>query len=107
MFKTLISIALLSTGTPALAKQPNDATSVRIVQTADLNLARAAGVAQLDRRLRRAVESVCVRDNTQELGRMRVSRACRAAATRDAARQRDALLASIGSTPAVRIASAP
>lgn len=72
MLNTLISIAILAASAPQ-----ESAPSARIAY-ADLNLASAAGVAELDRRIDRAVDRACPGLKTLPLAQVQAAKGCRA-----------------------------
>ncbi|MEZ0241805.1 MAG: UrcA family protein [Sphingomonas sp.] len=76
-------LTLLSTLALAFVAAPNDAPGVR-VSYADLDLSSPAGVATLDRRLARAVNSVCPDSLSKRLSEIHAVQACRTAALRQA-----------------------
>lgn len=91
MFKTILPLALLLTAAaPAMAQ--NAPGGVHVV-TADINLATPAGIATLDRRIARAVDRACPEARGRELTSFQTVYACRAAACRSVAPQRERLLA--------------
>ena len=78
MPKILLLAALMAQGLPAATATGEQAPSVR-VGYADLDLTQEAGRRTLDRRLQRAVESVCPDDNgIRDTARLAAIRACRA-----------------------------
>ena len=90
MLKTAFSIALaLAASTPAFAQGPT-----RTVRYDDLNLSTPAGVAQLDRRIAQAAETICGSAFAMDLsGQADVAR-CRSATLDGVRMQRDTILAS-------------
>ena len=103
MITALLSLSLLAVATPAALQEPAPATAH--VQIADLDLHSAAGRAELDRRLDRAVDTVCpaAADN-RELRRVQQASACRTAALATVTKQRHSALAAAG-IPVAQIAS--
>lgn len=96
--KALATLALLLAATvPATAQEagptPAPAPAVH-VSFADLNLGNAAGRAQLDRRIDRAINTLCPEAITRQLAEWQAVHACRTAAYRSAAAQRSQALAS-------------
>ena len=90
--KTLLTLALLlSAATPAIAQEAPG--GVRIA-TADINLSTTEGVAQLDRRIARAIDRVCPETRGRELNSFHTLHACRTAVMRSVAAQRQHLLES-------------
>lgn len=103
MFTALASLSLILAAAPAV---PQDtATATARVQVSDLNLASAAGRAELDKRLARAVYAVC--PDVQTIANVRAvqqARSCKAETRVRVARQRQAALVAAG-VPANQIAS--
>jgi len=56
---TLILVSAAALAFPAVAAEPINPSDVRQVQFSDLNLESSEGRAALDRRLNRAVKSIC------------------------------------------------
>lgn len=103
MINALLSLSLLFAATPAVTVDPAAATSR--VHIADLNLHSEAGRAELDRRLRRAVDAVCPAPaDSRNLHQIQQAEACRAAALATVTQQRHSALAAAG-VPANQIAS--
>lgn len=98
MLKTLMTTVLIFAAAPALANAPKAAH----VGIADLNLASAQGVAELDRRLDRAVKTVCATGPAADLRTTLAARSCLVKTKATAALQRDAAIAAAP----VRVASA-
>jgi UrcA family protein len=98
----LLALALAPAAAPAAARSAA-APSVH-VSYADLNLASQAGVHALDRRLARAVRTVCAEGST-DLGRQLAARHCIAATRAALAAERQRVVAVAGAplTLAVRI----
>lgn len=69
---------------------------VKLVSYADLNLANAEGVAQLNRRVRRAAAGLCIDNGVQPLKSAMLGRECYQAAIADAGRQIDLAIANFG-----------
>ena len=90
MLKTLIPFAaLLATAAPALA-QPDPISRVSLhVGYHDLNLASAAGAAELDRRINRAVNTLCPEPDSRSLAQMVAYKQCRQTALASVAPQRE------------------
>lgn len=97
MIKTLLPILFLASGLSAPVAAEPVQQAVR-VSYADLNLQSAAGVQILDSRIAKAVDSVCVSDNTDKLARVIEMRSCRDAKTAEVAVQRAEVLAKARST---------
>lgn len=101
MFTALASLSLILAAAPAATQ---DTATVR-VQVSDLNLASAAGRAELDRRLANAVATVC--PDVQTIANARAvqqARSCKAETRVRVASQRQAALVAAG-VPANQIAS--
>ncbi len=93
MPKTLFLAALLAAALSGTASARDRLPDVR-VSYADLDLASAAGVATLDRRLARAAEAACPsRDGVREMTRLRTIALCRAAKAAEVAPLRAAAIA--------------
>lgn len=94
MITTLISPlifgAMLAVSAPV---QDAPASGVRIAY-ADLNLTNAAGIAEFDRRIDRAVDTVCPAPTSKSLADVQAVEACRAVALSQASAQREKALAS-------------
>ena len=98
---TALALSLLLAAAP-VAHEP---VATARVQVSDLNLHTGAGRAELDRRLGRAVNTVCpMPASTRELRRIRLANACRAATLANVTKQRHRTLARAG-VPANQIAS--
>ena len=97
MITAFASLALLLTPAAA-ATDPIGAPASVTVSYRDLNLHSAAGRAELDRRLDRAVRAVCPAPDLRNLREVRAADACRETALTAANRQRDVALASAGDT---------
>jgi UrcA family protein len=103
MFTALASLSLLLAAAPAVTVDPAAATSR--VHVSDLNLNTTAGRAELDRRLRRAVDAVCpAAADSRDLRGIQRTRACCTAALATVTKQRHSALAAAG-VPANQIAS--
>lgn len=103
MFTALASLSLLFAAAPAIAHDPVVATAR--VHVADLNLHTADGRAELDRRLRRAVDTICPAGaDSRDLHRIQQTEACRAATLATVTKQRHSTLAAAG-VPADQTAS--
>jgi UrcA family protein len=103
MFTALASLSLLLAVAPAVTQGPAAATAR--VHVSDLNLHTTAGRAELDRRLRRAVGTVCPAGaDSRDLRRIQQTEACRTAALATVTKQRHSALAAAG-VPANEIAS--
>ena len=102
MITLLASLSLLA-AVPATAQDPVAAPASVSVGYADLNLQTAAGQAELDRRIARAVNEVCPTPDLRVLHRVAASDACRETAGASAAKQRQQALAS--ATQVIRIGS--
>lgn len=82
MLKTIMPLALLLAAAPQIA-QANEFDGARVrVAYADLNLATAAGVAELDARIDKAVKAVCPSPKTKRLVLIQATEACRVTALR-------------------------
>ncbi|MES2442290.1 MAG: UrcA family protein [Pseudomonadota bacterium] len=98
----ITALALLLAATPLAAQDP--AATAR-VQVSDLNLHTAAGRAELDRRLNRAVATVCpAASDNRALRQVQQAQGCRDAALATVTKQRHSALAAAG-VPAIEIAS--
>lgn len=96
MAKILLLAALMAQGVPAAAATHEQTTSVR-VSYADLDLTSEAGRGTLDRRLQRAVASLCPDDNgVRDVARLAAIRACRANKMQELAAPRARALAQTG-----------
>ena len=96
MITALASLSLLLAAAPAITPDPALATAR--VKVADLDLHSAAGRAELDRRLNRAVATVCPEAaSIRELRNVQQADACRAQARAAIARQRESVLAAANS----------
>ncbi|WP_240953616.1 UrcA family protein [Sphingomonas sp. G-3-2-10] len=98
MITTLISPlilgAMLAVATPVQdVPAPGVSPSVSIAY-ADLNLTHAAGIAEFDRRIERAVDAVCPAPKIKSLADLQAVESCRAAALNRASAQREKALAS-------------
>ena len=103
MITTFATLSLLLAAAPA-ATQDTGTLTAR-VQVSDLNLASAAGRAELDKRLARAVSAVC--PDVQTIANARAvqqARSCKAETRVRVASQRQAALVAAG-VPANQIAS--
>ena len=100
----LIASAATLTPTAALALEPVMATS--IVHTADLDLSRASGRQELDRRIVRAAREVCGDASNVDLEGKNAARQCRDETIAAAAGQREQLLAAARSGSSIVVASA-
>ena len=95
MITALASLSLLLAAAPAVTQ--DTATATARVQVSDLNLNRAAGRAELDKRLDRAVDTVCPDAQTIADPRaVQQARACKAETRIIVARQRQTALAAAG-----------
>jgi UrcA family protein len=99
MIKTFVSLALLlAAAVPSAATaQDFSGNSVR-VSYRDLNLGTPDGVAELDHRIARAINTVCPDPKSRVLSAVQASRACRIATTRWVADQRNQALAKRNAT---------
>ena len=95
MLKTIAFVSALVLAPAAIAAAP-DAAPSRIVATSDLKLSTAAGRAQLDSRIGRAVEAVCGRPSAFQLARTRLIKNCSATAKAVASAQRAQVMARVG-----------
>lgn len=89
---TALALSLLAAA-PA-AQDPVAAPASVAVSYSDLNLNTAAGRAELDRRLHRAVAKVCPAPDHRELRQRQAAQACRQVALASADQQRRIALAS-------------
>ena len=104
MLKSVLCAALLIAGTATAASAEDADSPIRYVQTADLNLASAHGVATLDRRIGTAITEICG-PNERELDQISEQQACRAHARASVAGQKSALLAAARVDRTTRIAA--
>ncbi|MDF7775681.1 UrcA family protein [Sphingomonas sp. AOB5] len=88
MIATLISIAALAVAAP------NDPVPGVRVAYADLNLNHAEGIAELDRRIKRAVHLACPTARSNLLSDAHSVELCRRTAMRNISAQRDKAIAS-------------
>jgi UrcA family protein len=95
MFKLLVSAALIAAGSPAFAQDVPSAS----VRYADLNLASPEGVAEFDRRIARAVTTVCPEAIGPYVQEIAAANACRATTLASVKQRRDALLATARTGP--------
>lgn len=96
MPKILLLAALMAQSLPVAIAAEAQSQSLR-VSYADLDLNSAAGQRALDRRLRRAIASLCPDDNgIRDFGRLAAIRQCRANKMEQAAPQRAQALATAG-----------
>ncbi|MDT8757504.1 UrcA family protein [Sphingomonas psychrotolerans] len=91
MLNSLTFLALLAASAPQAV--PAGAPATRHVRTADLDLSRPSGRAELDRRLARAVERVCPTRQIGESTRSLAGLRCRAETQERIAAQRSRVLA--------------
>ncbi|MCW3849599.1 UrcA family protein [Sphingomonas sp. LB-2] len=94
MITSLIALSLLAA--PAITPDPTAAANSVTVSYRDLNLRDAADRAELDRRVTRAVRTVCPVADNHQLQQVQSAEACRIATTEAANRQLQAALASAG-----------
>ena len=94
MITALLSLSLLAIAAPAVTDPVAAPVSAK-VSYHDLNLGSAAGRAQLDRRLARAVRAVCPAPDHRDLHQLQAAEECRAVATRAADGQRQLALAAV------------
>ncbi len=92
---------------PALAEAPSHESNVAVsvVRTADLDLSRADGQRQLDRRLAAAAREVCGAASDADLEGKNDVRKCRDDVLAKANGQRDQLLAAAGRGAEIEIAA--
>jgi UrcA family protein len=95
MIKFLALALLAAAATPAIATETPRSV---IVRTGDLDLAKAADIATLDRRLNKAAHSVCDTAGIRGAFEARAEAACRKQALADAQPNRDAMVASARGT---------
>ena len=103
MITALASLSLLFAAAPA-AQDPVAAPAPVSVRYHDLNLRTAAGQAELDRRIARAVNAVCPTPDLRVLHQVQASDNCRKAARATADTQRQQALASAGAA-AIQVGS--
>lgn len=94
MLKTLLPFALLLTATPALAADPVSEARLH-VSYADLNLATADGQAKFDRRIAKAIDTLCPAPTSKSLKQALDVQQCRTTAEASVVPQRELALASI------------
>lgn len=95
MITAIASLSLLLAAAPAIAQDAAPATAH--VQVSDLNLNSAEGRAELDKRLDRAVDTVCpAAQSIADPREVQLARACRAATRATVAEQRRTVLAAAG-----------
>jgi UrcA family protein len=97
MITALATLTLMLAAAPA-PQDPVAAPATVSVRYHDLNLHTAAGQAELDRRIARAVNAVCPTPDLRVLHQVEASDNCREAATAAASKQRQVALASAGAT---------
>lgn len=90
MLKTILAAALVAAAAPAFAR---DSAHRIAVAYADLNLTTAEGIAELDRRIDRAVDRVCPEAIGPYLQEIRAAAKCRRLTAAAVAAQRDAAIA--------------
>lgn len=103
MLKTLLPFALLLTATPALAADPVSETRLH-VSYADLNLATTDGRSKFDRRIAKAIDTLCPAPTSKSLKLALEVQHCRTTAEASVAPQREQALASV-KTGKIEIAS--
>jgi len=104
MLKTLTALALLAAAPVAANAQTAPQTGASVtIGYADLNLASRSGVAELDRRIARAIDKVCPSIQTRRLATLQAVETCKAAAHQSVALQRDKALAA--RTGTIQVAS--
>jgi UrcA family protein len=96
MITLFTALALLAA--PAATTDPVSAPASVTVSYSDLNLRSAAGRAELDRRLDRAVRAVCPTADLRNLRAVQAADVCRTDAQAAANQQRDIALASLNNT---------
>lgn len=104
MLKSVLCAALLIAGTATAAAAEDADLPIRHVQTADLNLASAHGVARLDRRIAAAITDICG-PTGRELDQVSEQQACRAHAWASVVGQKSALLAASRVDRTTRVAA--
>lgn len=102
MLKTILAAALVAAATPALAQDPAPRIAVAY---ADLNLNTAGGVAELDRRIDRAVDRVCPDAIGPYIQEIRAAAKCRKQTAAVAQTHRDAVIALASRPQAVATAA--
>ena len=95
MTKFLALAVFAVAATPAIAAET---TRTAIVRTGDLNLAKPADIAVLDRRLHRAARIVCADHGGRTVSEHREAAACRSQALAEVRPNRDAVVAVARST---------
>jgi UrcA family protein len=95
MTKTIATLALLlAAAIPANAQAQQGHPATVRVSTADLNLSSPAGVAALDRRIDRAIDTVCPASQSGDFTEKLAVKNCRNATAANVALQREQALAS-------------
>jgi UrcA family protein len=92
MLKTLTALALLAAPIAATAQTAPDGIRVPVAYT-DLNLSTGAGVAELDRRISRAVDKACPPMKSLRLSQVQALQNCKTAAYQSVAATRAQVLA--------------
>ena len=104
MLKSVLCAALLIAGTASAAAAADTDLAIRYVQTADLNLASARGIATLDHRIAAAIADICESDEGEDLAVLHDQRECRAHARASVVDQKSALLAAARGDRTTRVA---
>jgi UrcA family protein len=106
--KTLLSIAALAASlcvAPAAAQTSTSGATSRVVSYADLDLRNAAGVSELERRIRAAVRDGCGTASDADLEGKNEVRRCREIASEIASIKLERAIAAARQSPATLLAS--
>ena len=101
MSKLLFTLVALSVSTP-LAASERDIPQTARIRSADLDLTRYAGQAELDRRIKVTLRTLCGEDQQLGLSKRLEEIRCLRAATAQVAVQRTQVLANAAARPASR-----
>jgi UrcA family protein len=94
MMKTLIPLTLLLAAASPAAAQPDPVSHASLhIGYSDLNLATQSGTKALDRRIARAIDTLCPEPLSRSLAEAVAVKTCRATAEASVARQREQALA--------------
>jgi UrcA family protein len=102
----LITLVALSPFALALVSTPASAQDSRTVSYGDLDLSSQAGIAQLDRRIENAIQSVCDSGDPTLRAKM-AERRCRASASADVSGPREMAIAGSGKVLVLNTARTP
>lgn len=102
---TLAALAAASLAAPVIAQDASPHARSYAVEVADLDLGNPAHVARLDRRIARAVHTMCSFSPTWDFVTRARVRDCVARASADATAQRDRVIAAATQSPDIRTAS--